>query len=72
LSVLVAGQRLKPEEDRDLLEDTRSGDSIITGMERSSTMTSGFSCWAFAIASRPFSASPQISQSFSWNKRRKL
>src|SRR5438132_3538053 len=42
---------------------------FITGMERSSTINSGRSCWAFSIASFPFSASPHTTRSASRWKR---
>jgi len=34
---------------------------FITGIERSSTIKSGFNLWACSIATRPFSASPHTS-----------
>src|SRR5438552_5471072 len=43
---------------------------FMTGMERSSTINSGRSCWAFSIASFPFSASPHTTRSASRWKRR--
>src|SRR6266550_4540114 len=42
---------------------------FMTGMERSSTINSGRSCWAFSIASFPFSASPHTARSASRWKR---
>src|SRR5216683_1071237 len=38
---------------------------FITGIDMSKTIKSGRNCWAFSIASRPFSASPHISKSSS-------
>src|SRR5437762_3768435 len=72
-SLASAGRN--PEEaayDRELggvLEQGAASNPFMTGMERSSTINSGRSCWAFSIASFPFSASPHTARSASRWKR---